>query len=316
VSRRAAPEPPQAGREALVLTIGAGRCLALPDGAHTPVECRLPGRVARRQRTLLAVGDRVLLGEGRDGERRLVEVLPRRSHLSRRGAERRGRHQRRVVAANVDVALIVVTAREPALRTGLVDRYLVALETGGVRPVIALNKVDLLDAREREAVAAALAPYAALGIERVECSAVGPPGVTALRDALRDRLAVLVGQSGVGKSSLLNALHPALRIATRPVGRDTAKGRHTTTASTLYRLEGDIRVIDTPGIRELALWEVSAEDVRAAFHDFDAAAPGCRFANCTHVHEPDCAVRRAVAEGTIAEARHESYRRLLESLPD
>lgn len=299
---------------ARVLCIASGRCTVLPEDADEPVDCVLPGRIARRQRSLIAVGDRVTLESTRDGGLRLRAVLPRTSHLSRIGSERRGRHQRRIVAANVDTAVVVVSPRRPALRPGLIDRYLVAIAAGGVRPVLCINKIDLLATSERATLERSLAPYHGLDLPVVECSATGPPGVDGLVRELRGSTAVLVGQSGVGKSSILNALSPTLRIGTRAVGADTAKGRHTTTATTLYRLDDGLCLIDTPGIREFGLWEPTAESLREAFPDLAEVAGGCRFADCSHVHEPDCAVRSAVAEGALSETRYDSYRRLLDSI--
>ena len=147
------------------------------------------------------------------------------------------------------------------------------------------------------------------------CSSTEGTGIAELRSALRGATAVLVGQSGVGKSSLLNALEPERAIATQSTGRSN-KGRHTTTSSTLYRLADDTRIIDTPGIREFGLWQLSRDELRAYFHEFDELALGCRYRDCSHLHEPDCPVREAAERGELAASRYDSYRRLLETLPE
>jgi ribosome biogenesis GTPase len=219
-------------------------------------------------------------------------------------------HRDLVLAANVDVAVITVAAAEPPLRPGLIDRFLLALASGGVRPAICVNKVDL--STDRAALDAAMAPYAELHVPVFLCSAAHRSGLAPLRAWLAGRTCVFVGHSGVGKSSLLNVLDPDGDRVVRPV-LDHGKGRHTTTASSLRRLADGTRVIDTPGIRALGLERLDADTVRAGFAEFGAAG-ACRFADCSHVEEPSCAVREAAAAGRISAVRYASYRRILQSL--
>lgn len=298
----------------LVTGIGPGVCHVLRDGRA--VTCALHPDLIRRQQTDLAVGDRVWCEDGAGpwtgpGAASVVrQVLPRTSRLSRRDPG--NPHRERVIAANVDLAVIVGAAGDPPLHPTLIDRYLVALGQGGVKPVICLNKGDLAPAGPgRDRLLERLSPYRGLGIPVVVVSAVTGEGLAGLRGELAGRMAVFVGHSGVGKSSLLNALEPGLDLAVNGLRRGDGKGRHTTTGSTLYRLSGGITVIDTPGIREFGLWRMTPADLRHHFAEFAAAAHGCRFGDCTHLHEPGCAVRAGVAQGRLPRERYQSYRKLL-----
>jgi ribosome biogenesis GTPase len=269
--------------EGLVLFATAGRCRVLTDTGET-LDCVVAPDFADAQRSELAVGDRAQLVTAA-GEPLIVGLLPRSSVLSRPDSGPGGAFVERVIAANVDCAVVVAAAREPALRPRLLDRYLVAVEHGGAAAIVCVTKIDLLDASQRDALDEILAPYESLGTPVVRCSSTERVGLDVLRRALQGRLAVLVGQSGVGKSSLLNALEPRLAITTRDTTR-SRKGRHTTTASTLHLLDDETRVTDTPGVPEFGLWDLSAEELRCYFHEFDSHATSCRYAACCHFDLP------------------------------
>ena len=284
--------------------LGRGVCRVWRGGEE--IHCDLPPELALGQQTDLAVGDEVIYAE-RGGRSIVRTVLPRRTWLSRQHPGVRARE--RVVAANVDAVVVVASVRTPRLRVRLLDRYLVAIRRGGAQPVIVVNKIDLLAEAERSAVLEVFDPYRAIEVPVLPCAASTGRGVGELRAALAGRLCVFVGQSGVGKTSLLNALEPGTGAATAEVGQ-VGKGRHTTTASSLYHLANGTRVLDTPGIREFGLYDVGAEEIEEAFPEFTGEALACRFTDCTHLHEPGCGVRAAVAEGRIAAERYDSYRGL------
>jgi ribosome biogenesis GTPase len=275
----------------LVVETGAGFCDVL--GGENRERCRSSGEAA--------VGDRVLFSTDR---RRVEEVLPRRTVLSR--SDPGNPHLERVIAANIDVVVNVVSLKNPPLRPGLIDRYLIATAKSGAEPLLCVNKIDLLeDSSEIEP----LRPYQDMGLAVLTCSAATGRGMTELLEALAGKMCVFTGHSGVGKSSLLNALDPSLNLVAGEISSANQKGRHTTTSSALYHLPGGGMVIDTPGIREFGLWNVSATDIRGYFREFDEHR--CAFADCSHIHEPDCAVKRAVESGAIAPVRYESYLRIL-----
>ncbi|NIA12854.1 MAG: ribosome small subunit-dependent GTPase A, partial [Nitrospiraceae bacterium] len=270
--------------------------------------CLIDERLTAGRATLLAPGDEVYV-EFQDGEEPLVRTLaPRRSKLSRL-AHAHSRLEEQVIAANVDVLAVVTSALRPRFKPGIVDRYLLAAEAGGVGVLLVVNKMDLVDAEPK-----AVAPYRDLGLAVVNTSATAGRGIDTLHEALAGKVGVFAGQSGVGKSSLLNALAPHLDIATKEVSASTDKGRHTTSASRLHVLEGGTRLIDTPGIRQLGVWGISPEELAFYFPELSEAAGDCRFRNCTHIHEPDCAVLAAIERGDLPKARYESYLRIRSSL--
>lgn len=308
--KEAAPSTPSsATNRGTVVTVRKQRCkVAIGDELVT---AWLSADMAAEQKHLIAVGDEVAL-EKRDREWIVEEVLPRRTILSR--PDPFSPDKERVVAANVEVVVQVSAAKEPPLRTGLIDRYLIAIERGGARPVICVNKTDQTDQDELAAIAGQLIDYHDLGIPIIFCSASTGEGIDRLREAVSGRTAVLVGHSGVGKSSLLSALDKELQIATQALHSGGRSGRHTTTSSTLYEFPDGTRLIDTPGIREFGIFQLGREDLRFYFEEFENYSGGCRFRDCTHLHEPDCAVKAAAEEGDLP--RYERYVRMAEELDE
>jgi ribosome biogenesis GTPase / thiamine phosphate phosphatase len=296
-----------AGAEQGVVTgIVAGACTVLLGDDELPA--MLPDDLAGRQQSDLAVGDEVFV-ERRGEDHRVTAVLPRRSLLAR--ADPHVARRRRAIAANVDLVVVVVATEAPPLHPRLIDRYLIAVEHSGAQPVLVVNKVDLLEEVRLHEVLAQLQPYRALGMPVLPCSASAGEGIEAVRTALAGSTCVFVGQSGVGKSSLLNALGDGEAARTGEVRAGDGRGRHTTTASALYDLAGGIRVIDTPGIRRFSVEDADPVAIAAGFTEFALYAGDCRYRDCSHVHEPGCAVRRAVEDGAIPRSRYESYRKLL-----
>lgn len=292
-----------------VVWASAAACrVQTPDG---DLQCRI-GAGSRVPDGLVA-GDLVLIRDAGTELPQIDRSLPRRTVLSRPDPQT-GRKEK-VIAANMDAVVIVQAFTNPPIRPGLIDRFLVAIRRGGARPVLCVNKVDLATTEEDLVwLDRTLAPYEAIGVTVARCSATTGRGVGALAQTLAGKLCAFVGHSGVGKSSIVGALHPDLAPATQPVNETIGRGRHTTTASTLYRLPDGTGLLDTPGVREFALWQVGHEELGQSFAEIVEHADRCGFRDCSHTHEPHCAVKAAVESGTISKARFESYRQLRESL--
>jgi ribosome biogenesis GTPase len=234
----------------------------------------------------------------------LTEIEPRRTRLARS----RNDGEEHVLAANVDLCVIVASAEQPSFKPGLVDRFLLSIREGGLEPVLVINKSDLVPPAES---ATMLAPYRLLGFPALAVSATTGDGLDALRNVLRGRTSVFSGQSGVGKSSLLNCLVPDIDIRTADVYGRRGKGRHTTSASTLYELPFGGAVIDTPGLRSFAMHAPSLEALHDFFPEIARAAASCRFADCGHRGDEGCAVPDALARGEVRPDRLDSYLALL-----
>jgi ribosome biogenesis GTPase len=229
----------------------------------------------------------------------IERVEPRRGVLKR--ASRRREH---VLVANVDALVIVISLVEPALKPHLIDRYIAAALKGELEPVLCLNKADLADPVELQPLVGA---YSQLGVPTLLTSAKTGQGIDRIRGLLRGRATVFSGQSGVGKSSLLNAVQPGLGLRVREVSDVNQKGKHTTTTAELIRLECGGWVVDTPGVRQLQMWDTIPEEVEGYFREFRPYVPLCRFPDCTHIHEIGCAVKDAVRRKQISERRYQSY---------
>ena len=293
---------------AIVISIGKARCRLFRD--QREFDCLVPPELAMRQKSALAVGDRVVT-ETSDGVCRLTGVLARRTVLSR--PDPLNPHLQRLIAANIDVVIHVVSVKAPPLRPRLIDRFLIAIQRGGAQAAICVNKIDLLDADERARELGSLDPYRALGVPVIACSVKGNEGIAELRALVDGKTCALVGHSGVGKSSILNALDERLDITTGELHK-RGTGRHTTTASTLHDLGGDTYLIDTPGIREFGLWNMTLDTLRDYFPEFAEPGEYCRFNDCTHLHEPGCAVKERAEAGELSGARYDAYVRLAEDL--
>lgn len=294
---------------AIVMSVASARCRVFRDGLELDV--MVPPEMAVRQKSVLAVGDRILVSD-EGGLLRVQSVLPRRTVLAR--PDPLHAHRQRLIAANVDVVIHVVSLKAPVLRPRLIDRYLIAIQRGGAKPVLCVNKVDLLTPEELDEELEKLAPYLGLGVPIIGCSTKTGEGLERLRGEVEGKMAALVGHSGVGKSSILNALDESLQLATNTLHRKRATGRHTTSASTLYDFGGGTYLIDTPGIREFGLWDLDRDTLRDYFPEFTEPSELCRFTDCTHVHEPDCEVKERVESGDLNAARYETYVRLWSDL--
>ena len=257
----------------------------------------------------LVTGDQVVWRAGNQGIGVIVAQLPRDTELRRPDS----RGQLKPVAANVDL-IVIVFAPLPEPHPNLIDRYLVAAEHAGITPLLLLNKADLIDAQNGPALEALLAVYRQLGYPLLEVSAHEGGGMQALQERLNGHVSVFVGQSGVGKSSLVNSLLPGVDTRVGPLSEQTGAGTHTTTTARLFHFPGGGKLIDSPGIREFGLGHVSRDDVEAGFIEFHELLGHCRFRDCKHDREPGCALLKALEEGRIQQQRMNSYRHILSSL--
>lgn len=275
------------------------------------LECRLRGRLKKERLAtdIAVIGDTVRVVQVSPQQGAIEEVLPRRTTLARRASGSRGAWKEDVLVANVDQVLLVCACTAPDFHPRMLDRYLVITEFNALDSLIVANKVDLVDEAYARSV---FATYERVGYRVIYTSTKTGLGIAELHAHLAGRMSVVTGKSGVGKSSLLNAIQPDLCLATSAVSTALNKGRHTTTVAELIPLAADAGgyVADTPGIREIGLWRIPLDELDWCFREFRPFLGQCAFHNCSHRHEPDCAVRAAVECGDITAERYDSYLRL------
>jgi len=266
--------------------------------------------LATDQRHVVVAGDRVYFREPENQDTNRLEGIIERVEPRHGTLARESRKRKHIIVSNVDQVVIVTSAAEPALKPNFIDRVLVTAERALVRPVICINKVDLVDMAELQPL---VGVYGQMGYKVILTSSTTGFGLDRLKKQLANRESVVAGQSGVGKSSLLNAIEPGLDLRVSEISEDNQKGRHTTTTAQLLRLSFGGYVVDTPGIRQFSLWDIIPEEVTGFFRDLHPFENLCRFPNCTHTHEYDCAVKNGVAEGRIDLRRYDSYLSIRES---
>lgn len=259
----------------------------------------------------VAVGDMVTITPGADGQTALIDgIVDRRNYIIRRASNLS--KQSHIIAANVDLAALVVTIAHPETSTTFIDRFLASAEAYRVPVLLIFNKTDLYDELERGQMEFLVALYRCIGYKCVTCSAEKGDGIDALRTELQGKTTLLSGNSGVGKSTLLNLLVPDADARTAEISAAHDAGMHTTTFSQMFFLPQGGALIDTPGIKGFGTFDMEREEVSHYFREIFMVSAECRFGNCTHTHEPGCAVLQAVAEGGIAESRFTSYLSMLE----
>lgn len=300
----------------IIRNTGAHYMARLADGSE--MRCLAKGNFrikGIRTTNPVAVGDHVELSEpGPDGTAYILKVLPRRNYIIRRASNlSKAAH---IIAANVDCALLVATLAHPTTSTTFIDRFMATAEAYSVAPMLVINKIDLLDEDDRELLDAVLYLYRSIGYRAMAVSAATGQGLPELAEFLKGKVTLFSGNSGVGKSTLINALIPGLDIRTAEISAAHDTGMHTTTFSEMYTLPGGGEIIDTPGVRGFGVVEFEREQVGHYFPEIFEASHNCRFGNCTHTHEPGCAVLQALQESRISQSRYNSYLSILEETAD
>ena len=291
-----------------------GRVMRLQSGFYTieneegSITCQLRGRLKKGQRTgdLVAVGDIVSYSSLPDGSGVIEEILPRKQVFERLAPTARGDY-RQIFLANAEQLVLVFACTQPDPSLRMLDRFLVIAEKQYIPPVIVANKVDLMQieqAREMFSV------YPSLGYQVLFTSAETGFGITSLHQVLQNKLSALAGPSGVGKSSLLNAIQPELGLAVNKISALTHKGRHTTVVREMFPLKSGGYVVDLPGLRELALYDIEPEELDGYFPELRPLVADCQFSDCTHQDEPNCAVIKAIDDGRVSPDRYISYLRM------
>lgn len=276
------------------------------------IRCRIRGRLRLRgvrSTNPVVVGDEVCCASDEGGEWNITDIAPRRNYIIRRASNLS--KESHIIAANIDRALLLATLSEPSTPPEFIDRFLVTCQAYGIPVTILLAKADTLH-REPERAAEFLDTYRKAGYEVVEVSSFDGTGIGRVKELMRGCTTLLSGNSGVGKSTLVGTVSPGLDIRTGAVSESHGKGRHTTTFSMMYPLEGGGYVIDTPGIKGFGLIDIDNHELWHYFPEMISRSSECRFYNCTHTHEPGCAVMRAVECGDIALSRYESYLKMLD----
>ena len=276
------------------------------------LNCRIRGKLRLkgvRSTSPVVVGDIVRCESDANGEWVICDIVPRRNYIIRRASNLS--KESHIIAANIDRAMIVVTLIEPVTALEFIDRFLITCEAYKVPATILLAKIDLLSDAP-EAVEAFHQTYQSAGYEVIDISATEGIGIERVKELLDGNVTLISGNSGVGKSTLVGKIDPTLNIRTGEISESFHKGKHTTTFSTMYPIGNNGDIIDTPGIKGFGLIEIDDKELWHYFPEMIATAGECRFYNCTHTHEPGCAVTEAVKEGKIAYSRYESYLKILD----
>jgi len=295
----------------VIKSTGSWYSVLSPDGSIT--ECKLKGRFkvqGIRTTNPLAVGDHVgfhVLQE--EGTGLISKISPRKNHIIRKATKLS--KESHILAANLDQAIIIVTLAEPRTSTGFIDRFLITAEAYHIPALIIFNKIDLYNEKQMEDLAELKEVYEAAGYPSYSVSALTGENLGEVEDLLKDTVSLVAGHSGVGKSALINALEPGLDLKTKPISKAHSKGVHTTTFARMFRLSFGGFIIDTPGIKEFGLFDLDRNTLAERYPEMRALMHACKYTNCTHLHEPGCAVKEAVKQGKLSKIRYEGYLRIM-----
>ena len=277
------------------------------------IECRVKGNFRLkgiRSTNPVAVGDHVRYDVRDDGTAYIVEILERKNYIVRKASNLS--KQSHILAANLDLCFLIVTISHPATATTFIDRFLAAAEAYRVPVVLVFNKIDIYDSSEREELEYLTALYSSIGYRCLHTSATGNLGIDALKEMMRGKVSLLAGNSGVGKSSLVNAIAPEIAARVGEISRTHDTGMHTTTYTEMFEFMPQSYIVDTPGVKGFGTYDMEVEEISHYFVEFFELSKDCRYGNCTHTHEPGCAVLKALEDGRLAPSRYQSYLSMLE----
>jgi len=277
------------------------------------IECRVKGNFRLkgiRSTNPVAVGDHVRYDVRDDGTAYIVEILERKNYIVRKASNLS--KQSHILAANLDLCFLIVTISHPATATTFIDRFLAAAEAYRVPVVLVFNKIDIYDSSEREELEYLTALYSSIGYRCLHTSATDNVGIDALKEMMRGKVSLLAGNSGVGKSSLVNAIAPVIAARVGEISRTHDTGMHTTTYTEMFEFMPQSYIVDTPGVKGFGTYDMEVEEISHYFVEFFELSKDCRYGNCTHTHEPGCAVLEALENGRLAPSRYQSYLSMLE----
>jgi len=282
------------------------------------VSCRMIGKMRMGRLKLtnpIGVGDYVFFEMEEDQDSGIIKrVKPRKNYVIRQSP--RKKHQLHLLASNIDQALLIVTIVEPDLKQGFIDRFLLMTEPYEIPVTIIFNKNDVYSQKDHQKYNEMKDLYESIGYQVISASAINNENIQAIRDVLKDKVSLISGQSGVGKSTLVNQVQPDLELKTTDLSDFTGKGQHTTTFAEMFDLEFGGKIIDTPGIKTLSFSHLETQDVAHNFREFFALSSQCKFGNCTHLNEPNCAVKDGIEEGAIHPWRYLNYLQIIEEIED
>ncbi|OAA29428.1 ribosome small subunit-dependent GTPase [Kosmotoga arenicorallina S304] len=293
----------------IVINVQKGLYRVRSTDTKEEMDCTLRGKLfnqSRTTKTLVVVGDYVEFLPVVGGRGVITSIEERKSKLVRKGAGKRGVHLEQIIAANIDQAILVFAVREPKYNKNLIERYIVSAKHGGIEPILCFNKIDLVNSLE---ILEDIEEYQHVGYKTLLTSTVTKEGIEKLKSLLKGKTSVFAGSSGVGKSSLVNAVFEEEKARTNSVSSSHYKGRHTTTSSQVYELPFGGRIIDVPGMREFGVID-NGSGIDGAFQDIIELSEKCRFRDCKHINEPGCAVKEAVESGILEERRYKNYIKL------